>query len=184
MGKATAPSSASTYSSRWIASRSSLAHICHLSSPGAAALARYLGQLLEFQQKHRFIVTNSPRSDMLANQLCQLNGKTRYTGPDILGALGMKDDAGKFMELDPVGISLVERLGLFERPYVTIQRGVDHNKPHRPQREAVAGRQIQRTGEKTQGITSRSANRPNGLLHGTLRSDRRRRSRPSVLSRK
>ena len=93
----------------------------------AAALARYLGQLLEFQQKHRFIVTNSPRSDMLANQLCQLNGKTRYTGPDILGALGMKDDAGKFMELDPVGISLVERLGLFERPYVTIQRGVDHN---------------------------------------------------------
>jgi hypothetical protein len=91
------------------------------------ALLAYCRRLLGFQAEHRFVVANSPRSDLLATTLCRLNGKTRYTGPDILGVLGMRDDGRKYMELDPADIAFVDRLGLLGRRYVTLQRGLDSN---------------------------------------------------------
>ena len=90
-------------------------------------LNHYCEAIQDFYNKNLFIVCNSPYTDALSTQLATLKGKNRFSQPDILSIVGLKNDPINFMDLNPEYFNILSDLNLTNRKYITIQRGINHH---------------------------------------------------------
>ena len=100
----------------------------------SAKLASYCERIQDFYEKNSFIIDNSPYSDALSTRLAELNGKNRYNQPDILGIVGLEKSPSGFMDLNPDYMSIISKLDLQDKIYITFQRGLNH---HDAEKESV-----------------------------------------------
>ncbi len=91
----------------------------------APKLGAYLERLERFNKERAKLTLTEPNVDYIKVAFSLANGQNRRSQPDFDKTLGMNDATRPFMTLDEAAFDVLTKNGLDERPYLTLQRGVD-----------------------------------------------------------